>query len=264
MSAATQVWGDVSVQLQTARLRHFADLGLGETLRRDGAFAIVTGTVSNVENGIVSARADVEPGVAEELVAWVRDRDKPASWGAETAVDDELHATLLGLGCHEETTGVDMGARLSDLELPDRPPAGIAVEDVFDERALRLWTEVAASTELLDDAEDRAEQERLYANAGLGPDRTIRHWLALRDGEAVGMATGFFQGGATLLEHIAVRPEEQRSGIGAALVAYWRGKAQQLGCEVGVLGPTPDSQKFYERLGFTLTRVRPRHWYYLA
>jgi GNAT superfamily N-acetyltransferase len=263
MSAAAQAWGDVSVPLQTARLRHFADLGIGDTLRRDGAFAIVTGAVSNVENGIVSKRADVAPGVAEELVAWVRDRDKPASWGAEAEVGDELHATLVGLGCHEETTGVDMGARLSDLELPDQPPAGVAVEEMLDEDALRLWTEVAASTELFDDAEDRPEQERLYANAGLGPDRPIRHWLALRDGEAVGMATGFFHGGATLLEHIAVRPKEQRSGIGAALVAHWRGEARQLGCEVGVLGPTPDSRGFYERLGFTLTRVRPRRWYYL-
>jgi GNAT superfamily N-acetyltransferase len=263
MSAATRVWGEVSVPLHTARLRHFASLGIGETFRRDGAFAVVTGAGSNIENGIVSDRGDVDPRVAEELVAWVRDRDKPASWGAETAVGDRLHATLVGLGCHEETTGVDMGARLVDLELPHRPPLGITIEEVRDREQLHLWADVADSAELFDEAENRREQERLYASVGLGPDRPIRHWLALRDGRAVGMATGFFHDGAALLEHIGVGPDERTAGIGTALVARWRGEARQLGCDVGVLGPTPDSQGFYERLGFTLTGVRPRHWYYL-
>jgi GNAT superfamily N-acetyltransferase len=263
MSTATHVWGDVSVPLYTARLRHFAALGVGESVRRDGAIAVVTGADSNIENGIVSDRADVDPGVAVELVAWVRDRGKPASWGAETAVGDRLHATLVGLGCDEETTGVDMGARLAELELPVRPPPGIAIEEVRGRELLRLWAEVADSAELFDEAENRGEQERLYTSAGLGPARPIRHWLAFRDGEAVGMATGFFHDGAALLEHIGVRPDERRAGIGRALVAHWRREARQLGCEVGVLGPTPDSQGFYERLRFTLTRVRPRRWYYL-
>lgn len=262
MTGATHVWGDVSVPLHTARLRHFAELGVGETRRRAGAFAVVTGAISNIENGIVSERADVDPAVAEELVVWVRERGRPAAWGAEVAVDDRLHETLLDLGCREETTGVDMGARLSDLELESRA-AQIAIEEVLDERGLRDWIEVADSTGLFDDNEVRVEQERLYARAGLGADEPIRHWLARNDGEAVGMATGFFSDGAALLEHLAVRPDVQRSGIGTTLVAHWRREAERLGCDVGVLGPTPDSQAFYERLGFTLTRVRPRHWYYL-
>jgi GNAT superfamily N-acetyltransferase len=263
MSGATQVWADLSVPLHTARLRHFADLEIGETLRRDGAFAVVTGAASNIENGIVSDRPDVDPAVAEELVDWVRERDRPASWGAELGVDDQLHETLVGHGCHEETTGVDMGARLPELELSDRPPPKIAVEEVLDEPALRAWIEVANATGLFDDTDVSAGQGLLYAEAGLGRGHPIRHWLALRDGEAIGMATGFFHAGAALLEHIGVRPDEQRAGIGSALVAHWRREALAAGCEVGVLGPTPDSQGFYERLGFTLTRVRPRHWYYL-
>lgn len=264
MSAVTQAWGDVSVPLHTARLRYFADVGIGETLRRDGAFAVITGALTNIENGIVSDRPDVDPAVAEELVVWLRQRERPASWGAKVAVEDRLHEALVSLGCHEETTGVDMGARLSDLELPTRPRPRLAIDKVLDEDGLRRWGDVAATAGLFDDLDVRKAQEQLYARADLGPDGPLRHWLARRGSEVVGMATGFFHRDAALLEHIGVRPEDRRSGIGTALVAHWLREARASGCEVGVLAPTPDSQRFYERLGFTLTMVRPRHWYYLS
>lgn len=263
MNVATQTWGDVSVPLHLARLRHFAEAGVGESLRREGAFAVVTDGISNIENGIVCERPSIDPGAAADLVAWVQARGHPACWGSAIAVDDGLHETLVGLGCHEETTGVDMGARLDDIDLPERPPPGVELDEVADDLALRTWIEVADATGLFDDDEVRTGQERLYARVGVSGAGPFRHWLAWRGGRAVGMATGFFQGGAALLEHLAVRPEEQRRGIGRALVARWLQQARARGCDVGVLGPTPDSQAFYERLGFTLTHVRPRHWYYL-
>jgi GNAT superfamily N-acetyltransferase len=261
MTAATHVWGEVSVPLHLARLRHFAEAGVGETLRRDGAFAVVTDGVTNIENGIVCERRDVDPAVAAELVAWIQERGHPACWGSADAVGERLHETLVGLGCREETTGVDMGSRLADLDLPQQPPAGVELDEVRDEQGIRTWIEVANATGLFDDDEVRDGQERLYARVGVGGP--FGHWLAWREGRAVGMATGFYHDGAALLEHIAVRPEEQRRGIGRALVAVWLLEGRARGCDVGVLGPTPDSQVFYERLGFTLTRVRPRHWYYL-
>jgi GNAT superfamily N-acetyltransferase len=257
------VWGDLSTELHAARLRHFAQVGAGEVREADGAFAVVTGAISNIENGIVCERPVLAAGVARDLIGWVLERGVPASWMAEVAVSDELHAELLGLGCREETTGVDMGARLADLELTGVPPAGIEVEEARDGAGLEAWLDVAQACGWFGEPATRAGQGRLYGSLGLGPDRPIRHWLARRNGEAVGMATAFLRPDAVLLEHLAVLPDERRRGIGTALALARLREAANLGCTAAVLGPTADSQPFYETFGFSLTSSPPRRWYYL-
>jgi GNAT superfamily N-acetyltransferase len=260
---SSPVWGERSTELHAARLRHFAEVGAGEIREAEGAFAVVTGAISNIENGIVCERPRPAAGVAGDLIAWIRERRVPASWMAEIPVSEKLHQELLALGCREETTGVDMGARLADLELTGEPPAGVEVEEVSDESGLEAWLDVAQACGWFGEPATRDGQGRLYASLGLGPDRPIRHWLARRNGEAVGMATALFRPDAMLLEHLAVLPNERRRGIGTALALARLREATRLGCETAVLGPTADSQPFYESLGFSLTSSPPRRWYYL-
>lgn len=263
-AVSSPVWGELSAELHAARLRHFAEFGAGEVLRADGAFAVVTGAISNIENGIVCEQPRLAAGAARGLIDWVRERAVPASWMAEIAVSEELHAELLGLGSREETTGVDMGTRLADLDLRGDAPAGVEIEEVRDESGLQAWLDVAQACGWFDEPATRNGQRRLYASLGLGPDRPSRHWLAWRSGEPVGMATAFFRPDAVLLEHLAVLPDERRRGIGTALALARLREAARLGCMAAVLGPTADSQPFYEALGFTLTSSPPRRWYYLS
>lgn len=258
---AEQVWGDTSNALHADRLRRFRERGIGEVVEADGAFAIVTGPTSNIENGVVCDRPKLPAGEAERLVSWIRRHEVPSSWiQGDLDASERLHAELLELGCHEETTGVDMGARIENLDL-GAGVDGIEIVAVRDPAGLRTWTQVADRCDFFDDPTIRDGQERLYAAAGFeGP---FRHWLAQRDGTTVGIATAFFGSEAVLLEHVGVLPEERRRGIGTALVAVRLREAAERSCDVAALGPTPASQAFFERLGFTLTRVRPRRWYYL-
>lgn len=260
---SSPVWGELSTELHAARLRHFADAGVGEVLPVDGAFAVVTGARSNIENGIVCEQPRLAAGVARDLVAWVRERGVPASWMAEVPVSEELHGDLLGLACREETIGVDMGARLADLQLTGEPPAEVLIEEARDESDLEAWLDVAQACGWFDEPAARRGQGRLYASLGLRSEQPTRHWLASRNGEAVGMATAFFRPDAVLLEHLAVLPSERRRGIGTALALVRLREAARLGCGAAVLGPTADSQPFYEALGFSVTSSPPRRWYYL-
>ena len=263
MSAPVKVWGDVNNALHVARLRHFREAGIGECLDSEGAFALVAGPTSNIENGIVCDLDELRAGEAERLVAWVRGRAAAASWmQADADTSDRLDAELKAIGCREETTGVDLGARIGELALPERAP-GVEIREVWDSEALSAWMEIAQACGWFDEPAVREGQERLYAAVGLDPMSPFRHWLARRNGVPVGMATAFFEPDAVLLEHDAVLAEERRRGIGTALVGTRVAEARRRGCDVAVLSATPDSQSFYERLGFTVTRVRPRRWYYL-
>ena len=261
MSSATFVWGDVSNALHVERMRHHRRLGVGETLETDGAFALVTGPTSNIENGIVCGRDELAPGEAARLISWVRERNVPAAWmQPDGDVSEALDAELFALGCREETTGVDMGARIAELELPASTP-GIEIAPVREPTELSTWIDIAARCGFFDEPVVQEGQRQLYAAAGF--DGPFQHWLARRGGRAVGIATAFFGAEALLLEHVAVLPEHRGRGIGSALVGVRVQEAARRGLDVAVLRPTPDSQVFFERLGFSHTRVRPRRWYYL-
>jgi GNAT superfamily N-acetyltransferase len=257
------LWGELSVGLHAARLRHFATAGAAQVRSADGAAAIITGALSNIDNGVVSEHSDVAEADAERLVAWVRDHGVPASWKAKARVSNDLHAALLRLGCREETTGVHMGARLAALKLPPELPAGVEVDEVLDEDALEAWLDIADACGWFDEPAVRHGQRALYASVGFGGDRPLRHWIAKRNGRSVAAATAFFGRSGVLLESLGVLAAERGRGIGTALVAVRLGEARRRGCDAAVLSPMPDSHGFYERLGFTLTRVPRRRWYYL-
>ena len=262
--SATRVWGELSCDLHAARLRYFADTGAAEVRRAEGAFAVVTGALSNIENGIVGERDDVSPEAAADLVTWVRDHEVPASWICEgVEASGGLAEALRALGCQEERTGVDMGAELAAVRGVGAEIAGLTLEEVESASGIDAWLDVAQASGWFDGAGVREGQRRLYTAVGTGRNRPHRHWLARRDGEAVGCATAFFAGETALLENLAVVPSERRRGIGTALTMLWVREARRLGCRLAVLGPTPDARPFYERLNFTLTGSPRRRWWYL-
>jgi ElaA protein len=262
-SITPRVWGEISAHVHAARLRYFAQTRAAEVRRADGALAVVTGAFSNIENGIVCERADVQAEVAADLVGWIRERNVPASWISETVeAPDELAEALRSLGCREETAGVDMGAEIRAAPKVARL-SGVRIEEVVSSTALEQWLDVAQTCQWFGREEHRERQRRLYTNVGLGADGPHRHWIAKRGEVPVGLATAFFADGAVLLENLAVVAAERRRGIGTALATRRLAAAHSVGCTLAVLAPTAHSRPFYARLGFTLTSSPPRRWWYL-
>ncbi len=232
----------------------------GVETRREGALlAVHTGVDSNTENGVVGNEA--EPAQAEELVAWLAEREAPASWIAP-APEPALAATLLQTGCRQELTGVDMGAQLAEID--DAPaPDGVELEAVSDERALDEWLELAESCEIEVDERSRAARRRLALALGLGPEAPVVSYLARRGDRAVGLAQAFYTGATVALLHVAVPEGERRDGIGRALAYARLREARRRGCIRAVLGPSADGARLYEALGFETSPSPPDRWYYL-
>jgi hypothetical protein len=165
--SASRVWGELSCDLHAARLRYFADVGAAQVRRVDGALAVVTGELSNIENGIVGERDDVSPDAAADLVTWVRTHEVPASWICERVeASGALAETLASLGCREETTGVDMGAELAAVRGAGTQIADLTLEEVDSPLGIDVWLDVAQACGWFDGANDRETQRRLYTAAG--------------------------------------------------------------------------------------------------
>lgn len=85
----------------------------------------------------------------------------------------------------------------------------------------------------------------------------IRTYIARSDGRTVGTASllveqkFIHQGGLVgHLEDVAVRPDFQKQGVGAALVHHVIQQARQLGCYKLILNCSEANIAFYTRVGF--------------
>ena len=102
------------------------------------------------------------------------------------------------------------------------------------------------------------EAKQRLVHDGFGPNPRFQVYLALRDGEPVGMAMTFETYSSHLalptlyLEDLFVLPAARRSGAGSALFRFLAGEAVRRGCgrmEWQVLDWNRLAIDFYEKLG---------------
>jgi GNAT superfamily N-acetyltransferase len=92
-----------------------------------------------------------------------------------------------------------------------------------------------------------------------GMDKGVRFFIAKVGTQAagcVGMAAP--KDNASELVRLAVVPEYKRKGLGAMLVRHIIGQARSIGLarvDLALIAERTDLQKWYEKLGFSLTRI---------
>jgi GNAT superfamily N-acetyltransferase len=246
------VWGELVLDAQADYFELLA--GVCDASRGEGHLAVRSGIFSNIENGVVAGRADVD--TIAELLRWLD--GAPSSWIAR-APEPGLVDRLIAAGCRPERSGHDMGARLAELELSEA-----AVEVVDDERALDEWLAIAPACGALGDtSEDRDRTRRLLVALGLDADAQLVSYLARRGGKTVGVAQAHYASGAAVMQHSGVLGDERRRGVGRALAHARLAEARRRGYELAVLSPSPEGAKLYAALGFTLEPFPPDRWFYL-
>ena len=105
---------------------------------------------------------------------------------------------------------------------------------------------------------DPATTAPIFEQVERNPDTVVA--VAEHDGRVVGTGTlyllrKFLYGGSTAahIEDVAVAADQQRSGVGRAVIEYLLARAQAAGCYKTVLYCEDDILPFYRKLGFRHT-----------
>jgi GNAT superfamily N-acetyltransferase len=259
MLLAMSSWNDVARSAQIEYLRALAESPAAETFRVGDGFAIATGIGSNTENGVVAG--DATASEVDGTIAWFQQRDLPAMW---LDAKPSLRDRLLAAGCRPDRGGVDMGGDLAALDLPPPlPPGEVELTVARDDGTFQQVLALMSGHDLLDGETEVARARQVFGSLGFDEDAPLQHYLALERGTAVAMATAFFGGEAVLLQHVVVARERRRRGLGRTLALARLHEARRRGCRFAVLGPTPESRRLYEPLGFTVTATRDDSLLYL-
>jgi hypothetical protein len=207
--------------------------------------------LSNDYNGVIWARlADLE---ADRVIAAIVNRFRKRNLWALWHLDQEsrpidLAQRLEAYGCMRLEPGVCMAADLFALNETTKDIPGLTIERVVDNAGLSAWMDIWMQ---VDDGV-RETRERLYESLGLSGEQQLRHYLARLDGWPVAISQLFLGGEAAGIYCVTSIPEVQRRGIGTAVTLAPLLEARALGYHVAVLGPTPEGQHMYARMGFEL------------
>ena len=88
-------------------------------------------------------------------------------------------------------------------------------------------------------------------------------WLMFRGERQVGHTVLSVAGDESHLLNITVRPQDQKSGLGAALLEFIIGRAREMGAEVTILevrASNHTASRLYERFGFNEIGRRPNYY----
>jgi GNAT superfamily N-acetyltransferase len=228
-------WGSPYLAAQAAWLQHLGSAPGAEVSGGEGLYAVRTRVTSNSENGVLAdATAPVTCAQAERLAAWFAEWRVPSSWlCAERGDHGAVAAKLEAAGYRPERSAWEMRASVGALAaLPAVALPGVRLAPVSSERTLGAWLDVA----------------------GAGG------WFESE--AAVGMASAFFTEKTVVLTSVSVLPSERRRGIGRALALERLREARERGCELAVLGSSPDGAALYETLGFESHPQPPDRWFY--
>lgn len=244
-------WASLEAANQAELLAYVGTSPLAESHVADNITWVITGVLSNDYNGVLWAR--LRESVADDTIAALLDtfraRNLPALWHIDDASQPaDLAHRLESLGCRRLKAGVCMAADLGAINTSVPPITGLTIERVVDEVGLSAWMDVWMQ---LDDGE-RTPRERLYASLGFDINQPFHHYLARLHGQPVAVSQLFLGGEAAGIYCVTTRTDVRGLGIGTAVVLAPLLEARARGYRVAVLGPTPQSQRMYQRIGFVL------------
>jgi ribosomal protein S18 acetylase RimI-like enzyme len=245
------MWPYLEAENQAELLAYLGTASCAEGFHSHNITWTITGVDSNDYNGVVWTRLTPEEAdhTVPALVDRFRNRKLPALWHLDAASQPaDLAQRLERLDCRALASGVCMAAALekvaSDIPLPD----GLSVQRVTSQADLSAWIDVW----IQNDDEPRGPREQLYSSLGISGTEPLRHFIARLDGQAVGVSQLFLGARSAGLYCVSVLPSFRQRGIGTALTLTALRIAQREGYTVGVLGPSPEGQSLYQRLGFEL------------
>ncbi len=258
-----QLWPQLEDENWVELLAYLGTSPLAESSFADDLSWVITGVHDNTYNGVLRTRlADTD---ADRAIVAMLERFRackvPHLWYIDSREDQpaDLAQRLEAHGCQQLDAGVGMAADLLALNEQIRPVSGLLVERVRDEAGLASWFD--AHPYFSEDGASAEVRCKLYISLGLDGDLPLRFYVAKIGDQAVGGFGLFLGKRAAGIYDVNVVSHMQRQGIGTAMTLAALQEARKLGYRVAVLGPTEESIKMYERLGFVLHRSTQMSYY---
>ncbi len=240
------VWSKCETQNQLELLLHFGSSALARSSITAELAWVSTGIDDNTYNGVAWANLDDSQAgaVITERLDYFVARNLPFLWylDSESAPAD-LDKRLEKRGCIELSAGVCMAIDLSQMNSSTKIPSGLTIKRVQTAADLTQWSAVYNQDPL---------REALFTDLGLVGEKPLRHYLTLLDGQPVGTSSAFWGTQSVGLYHVEVIPEARKQGIGTAITLAPLLEARLAGYHLAVLGPSPEAQSMYRRIGFEL------------
>ncbi len=211
-----------------------------------------SGLRSAMFNGVVRTALDerTADGRIDDTLARFRAEGLPMVWWSGPARRPvDLGARLLARGLTTSGDEPGMAADLRALNEDIALPAGLTVERVQDDAALRAWMLTLQASDI-PPPPPREPDLRLQRPASYAVDDGYRLYLARLDGAPVGTASAQIGAGVVGLYCVSVRVEARRQGVGAAVTLAALREAREQGYRFGVLGASEMGASVYRRLGF--------------
>ena len=241
-----QLWAKAEFHNQIELLLHFASSSLTDFAITDELTWVSTGIDDNTYNGV--GWAQLNESNADEMIqatlAHFIERDRPFLWYVdEDTLPSDLGERLEQQGCVSLPDGVSMALKLHNMNAITKLVPGLTIKRVQTPAEMAQWSSVYNQDE---------QREKLFISLGLEGDHRLRHYLALLDDQPVGTSSAFWGSESVGLYHVEVIPEVRRQGIGTAITVAPLLEAHRAGYQLAVLGPTPEAQSMYRRIGFEL------------
>lgn len=178
-----------------------------------------------------------------------RERSVPVCWwlGAGTTPGD-MGRRLKKHGFVKRGGTTLMAVDLHGINEDAPAPSGLAVEQVEDMEALRLWCNVAASGFAIPPSVEPSLLRWFSTSVDLG--LSLRFFLGFMRGLPVATSVLFLAEGVAGLYFIATVPLARRQGIGRALTLAPLEEARRMGYGTGVLQASKMGEGVYRRIGF--------------
>jgi GNAT superfamily N-acetyltransferase len=185
----------------------------------------------------------------EKFLAEGKKRNVPLQWyiGHDNTPMD-LEERLSTHGFTSRGLGPGMAIDLKAMNEDEKPPAGLKIIEVEDEKTLEAWCHIVSTSFGIPPHTEPALKE--WFKTDLEYKLPLKLYLGLMDGKPAAASMYYLGAGVAGIYFVAALPEVRNKGVGFAITQKPLREAKKLGYRIGVLGASKMGEPVYLRMGF--------------
>jgi GNAT superfamily N-acetyltransferase len=187
--------------------------------------------------------------VIEKFTGEGRKRKLPLQWYiGHDNTPMNLGEKLAAHGFTNRGLGPGMAIDLNAMNEDVKPPAGLKIIEVEDDKSLEAWCHVACTGFGIPPQAEPAMME--WFKTDLEYQLPLKLYLGIIDGKPAATSMYYLAAGVAGIYFVAVMPEVRRKGTGFAITQRPLKEAKKLGYRIGTLQASKMGEPVYLKMGF--------------